>query len=147
MNELRIDDEVFRFERAALTAYHCHTPDADWNLSLTRDDETWWLAGTVRPAPRTPEGFDGLDVILDPRALDELVEGMLGRAIVMFPLGQPDGLAHLHARFSEGVLHLVGGFEFDCDDVLGTFSAPGRHTAMLRIEAVVEAMHPGNLPR
>jgi hypothetical protein len=145
MARLHVAGDDFTFDRAALIAYHCaSTLAADWNLGLVRGDETLWLSGTITPAPLTEAALDGAIVRLDPHALDELVEALTGRAVVLEPVGA-DEVTFPLARTARGV-RLAVRFSAAWEPSLGEFADHSPVEVALDIDADVAALHPHRLP-
>jgi hypothetical protein len=146
MSHVRIAGASFAIERAVMEAYHCASEAADWNLELVYEGTSLWLAGTVVPGPATIAALDGAQVTIDLRSLDEVVGGLLGRAITLYPNGQD--VCELQGRLArtERGVRLAVGCECDWDRALETFEAPAWVELSLDIEAEVAALHPGRLP-
>lgn len=146
MSHVRVADRHFPLEHAALVAYHCDGPEADWNLELAHAGQTLWLAGTVRPGPRVADELVDAEVEVDLRSLDEVVGALLGRDVALYPGGQQVcALGFRLARAPVGVRFAVT-VECDWDDSLQTFARPGPVVLELEIDAVVAGLHAGALP-
>lgn len=145
MARLHVAGDDFTFDRAALIAYHCaSTLAADWNLELARGDETLYLSGTITPAPLTEAALDRAIVRLDPRSLDELVEALTGRAVILEPVGADDITFPL-ARTARGV-RFAARFSAAWDPSLGEFADHSPVDIAIDIDAELAALHPHRLP-
>lgn len=145
MFSLRVAGDEFTFERAVVVAYHCASEaEADWNLELARGDETLFLSGTVTPAPRSADTLDGAIVRLDPRSLDELLEALTGRAVLLEPVDS-DAVTFPLARTARGV-RFAARFSANWDPSLGRFADHSPVAVALDIDAEVAALHPHHLP-
>lgn len=146
MSHVRIAATSFAVERAVLEAYHCASEAADWNLELVREGASLWLAGTMVPGPATVAALDGAQVTIDLRSLDEVVGGLLGRAITLYPNGQD--VCELQGRLvrTERGVRLAIECKCDWDRALETFEASAWVELSLDIEAEVAALHPEQLP-
>lgn len=147
MSYIVVAGQRFDFAGASLVAYHCLGEDADWNLELVREGESLWLAGTMRPGPRSAEDLVGAEVEVDLRSLDEVVSALLGRAVTLYPGGeQVCALRFVTGGTSEVVVFAARS---DCawDRYLQSFPGEGAVEVELAIEARVVGMHPGHLPR
>jgi hypothetical protein len=146
MGHIRVAGVTFAIERAVMVAYHCASPEADWNLALSCEGRSLWLAGTVVPGPTTIDALDGAEVSVDLRSLDEVLGELLGRAVTLYPNGQLVCALKLRlARTPRGV-RFAAECECDWDRELGTFEAPGPVALAIELDAEVEALHPGRLP-
>lgn len=144
MPHLHVAGEDFAFDRAALIAYHCASTEADWNLELVRGDETLWQSGTITPAPLTEAALAGAIVRLDPRALDELLEALTGRAVTLYPVGA-DEITFPLARSARGV-KFAARFAATWDPELGEFADHSPTEIAIDVDAEVAALHPHRLP-
>lgn len=146
MSQLRIADQTWTFASASLTVYHCLAPEADWNLALDHAGQTLWLAGTVIPGPSSPEALIGAEVVVDLRALDELVGALLDRPVTLYPNGQDVCALALRLAPSPRGVRLAASARCDWDRHLGTFDHDQPVALELDLDAAVAALHPGNLP-
>lgn len=146
MSHIRVAGTTFAIERAVMVAYHCASPEADWNLALEREGALLWLAGTVVPGPATIDALGGAEVSVELQSLDEVLEALLGRAVTLYPGGQGVCALKLRlARTPRGVRFAVE-CECDWDRALGTFEVAGSVALSIELDAEVEAIHPGQLP-
>lgn len=151
MNTITVGHERFDLGEAELEFYHCDSEaEADWNLRLARPDQgtSLYLAGTVLPAPRQGTDLAGATFTVELRSIDEVLEGLLGRALVVHVVGDEGRHPRLTCRSLGGErVALDASFEFEPDrprDTLPTGEA--RATVSFRIEATVVGHHPGQLP-
>lgn len=147
MRRISIAGTSFEFERADLWGYHCASEEADWNLELVRGETTIWLSGTMKPGPRGVDELAGVVMRLDPRALDEVVESLIGRAVTLYPRQDPglgDGVEFRLVRTDGGVRVSVA-MDADWDRYLESFPVPGDVRVEIEIEAGVGELYPGRL--
>ncbi|MDC0674241.1 hypothetical protein [Nannocystis radixulma] len=146
MSRIRIGHDSWTLDRASLEAYHCHAPEADWNLALDHAGQTLWLAGTVTPGPRAPAELVGAEVTVDLRSLDEVVGALLGRAVTLYPGGQDVCALGFTLAPSPAGVRLAAIVTCDWDRALATFPHDEPVVLELDIDAGVEGLHPGGLP-
>lgn len=146
MSHIVVAGERFEFSGASLVVYHCLGEDADWNLELVREGESLWLAGTMRPGPRSADDLVGAEVEVDLRSLDEVVSALLGRPITLYPGGQAVCALRFMTAGSPEALVFAATCSCDWDPYLQSFPVAGAVALELAIEARVEALHPGHLP-
>lgn len=146
MSHIIVAGERFEIRAAALTVYHASAEEADWNLELACGEQTLWLAGTVTPGPDSAAALVGAEVAVDLRSLDEVVRGLLGRAVTLFPGGQAVCALRFGLVASPAGVGLVVTSRCDWDRYHDTFPGLGEIEVTLAIDARVAALHPGQQP-
>jgi len=146
VSHIIVAGERFEVREAALTVYHASAEEADWNLELAFGGRTLWLAGTVTPGPDSAAALVGAEVAVDLRSLDEVVRGLLGRSVTLFPGGQAVCALRFGLVASAAGVGFVVTSRCDWDRYHETFPGLGDIEVTLAIDARVAALHAGQLP-
>jgi len=145
MSHVRVAGASFAIERAVMVAYHCASEEADWNLELEHEGVSLWLAGTVTPGPETIAALEGAEVSIDLRSLDEVIGGLLGRAVTLYPNGQDVCALTFRLERTERGVRFAVDCECDWDRYLETFDAEGAVELSIDVDAEVGGLQQGRL--